>query len=244
MSELPTKSTITSITTTPTANTEPTITAKFIGDTIVAGGPTLCNYSRGLISNTAVEFANFSRDHSCDVIQKIKLKQSYKIGFIRKIIIAAREGIETILKALSPSTIPTWMKAFAKWLAEKIKFLNKMIKDLIEVIDVIKTYVEFAAEMVTWILSLPAHLIELLSTCLKQFLGGIASAISDEFGNIGGNIISAEEMSSITELVSTAKETLSLGQQAITTAVSASTTATNTASSATQFVLPKYKPAI
>lgn len=228
MAELPTKSTITSTSTTPTANTEPTIkVAEFIGDTIIAGGPTLCGYSRALIDKTAEEFTSLSRDHACDISKKIKAKQSLKTGLIAEAINTIRESIEALLKGQSVSSFVTWAAAELRGLVKRLKELKRFIQKIQNMVDAIGYYVKFAAEMVQWILSLPAQLLTLMKDCLTDFLKGIGSLLTETFS--GSDSVSTnykEFESAYSDLKSTYQSVVDATDQVISTAVATVNTAT------------------
>lgn len=227
MAELPTKSTITSTSTTPTANTEPTINAaEFIGDTIVAGGPTLCNYSRALISNTANQFAALSRDHACGIKAKVKGKQAVKTGLIAEMITTAREAIEALLKGESMSTLVSWAACQMRWLVKRLQELKRFIDKIQKMVDAVSYYVVFAAQMAEWILSLPAQLLTLMRDCLTDFLKGMGALLEDTFAGNSSTASFAE--------FDAAYKSLKTSYQAVSTtassALSSATGVLNTAS--------------
>ena len=200
--------------------------AEFVGDTIITGGPTLCNYSRALISNTATEFAALSRDHACDISKKIKAKQSLKTGLIAEAIAAIREGIEALLKGESVSTIVTWAASELRGLVKRLKELKRFIEKIQNMVDAIGYYVKFAAEMVQWIMSLPAQLITLMKDCLTDFLKGIGSLLAETFsGSTGISADYKEFEAAYKDLKTSYQAVVSATDSVISTAVSTLNTA-------------------
>lgn len=201
--------------------------AEFVGDTIIAGGPTLCNYSRGLIENTAEGFAALSRDHACDISKKIKAKQSLKTGLIAEAITAIREGIEALLKGKAMSTVVSWAAAEMRWLVSKLKELKRFIEKIQNMVDAIGYYVKFAAEMVQWIMSLPAQLITLMKDCLTDFAKGLGSLLAETFsGSTGISADYKEFEAAYKDLKTSYQSVVSATDSVISTAVSTLNTAT------------------
>lgn len=201
--------------------------AEFIGDQIIEGGPTLCSYSRGLIEDTAEGFAAISRDHACDISKRIKAKQALKTGFIADMIHMAREAIEALLLSKAVSTLVSWAAAELRGLVKRLKELKRFIEKIQSMIDVLGYYVKFAAEMVQWILSLPAQLIQLMKDCLDDFMKGIGALLTEAFAGSEGISADFEEFElAFKDLKATYKSVVKATDSVISTAVGTLNTVT------------------
>lgn len=220
--------------------------SKFIGNTIVAGGPTLCNYARGLTDNTADYFDALNREHVCGINKKVKGKQALKTGLIAEMIDTTRLAIESGLKALATSSFGTWLACQVRWVVKRLKELKRFIQKVKDMIEVVQYYVVFAAEMVKWISSLPAQIIGFMSQCLKDFAKGVGSLLLD---TITGSDDASKTFDSISTDAKSLGNSLNDLQSTLTDVV---TTTTNTLTAAISVPadmpslksLTKYNPAV
>lgn len=146
--------------------------------------PSAARIPPGQIAGSAIANSNKNVAHVCNVPASIQL-QLYKAGaFGGKIVSAIRKAIKAVLKffGIEPSSnslvqylkkVAAWIKKFTDWL----KDINKYIQGLL-------SYISIVREVISWILSLPAYLMNFFKDCLKQayaaLKAGYLSAIAIE----------------------------------------------------------------
>lgn len=139
------------------------------------GQPSISPTARGVYANTACEQAYNNISHNCDIttdaaFEIAKLKAEV-MGVIRNL----RLAIEAFFSATNVSPVLEQLKQAITNAVNKIKLIQKELKPIVDLIRATEVYIQKAGEIVKYILSLPAHLIALLSDCLSNFSESIVS---------------------------------------------------------------------
>ena len=183
------------------------------------GQPSTSPTARGVYENTALQKAYNNLAHNCDITAEAALAiaklKAEVMGIIRKIRIA----IEALFAGTFAFPVVEQLKQAITSAVNKIKMIVKELKPIVDLIKAIENYIQKAVAIVKYILSLPAHLIEILKTCISTFSAEI--------------IAKGKELTVATSAASTLVKTVSDTVSAINTA-----TTTLTAASVAKVVKP------
>lgn len=151
------------------------------------GNPATHPLARGNILGTGIDAVNNFLDASCDLSFLVNKEIAQARMEILKQIAEARARLEALFASQSTSPLVQYFKQ----LVVKIKKYLKMIKFIIEVIKdliaIARFFLQFAIELVNWVLGLPSRLLELAKRCLSSILGPIGEAVNDVLGAFSSN---------------------------------------------------------
>jgi hypothetical protein len=195
------------------------------------GEPTTSRMSRGVMKGTLTNTTNSLLSSACDVkgpivagIAWAKLKNSEALKAIKDFI------VEYLVPLLGDGTgIITTIMETLKWVASKLRYLNRLLKPVIEWGIRAAQIAAVARAILDWILKLPARFQKFLKNCLSKIIGGIGAIISELFSTsgLGGG--------DFTELKNTFNDTLSALKE---TTISVATVASIPAKIAEGFLNP------
>ena len=176
-------------------------------------GPTTPVTATGNMKNTTIDKLNHDLAHACDFVLDLKKSIGLK-KFIKAIAKAIREGIRKIMQLLgmtdasgSYSTIINKLKK----IAEEIRYIQKTyIQPIIDFEKYVLAVIVKIRAIVQWILSLPARILQLLYTCLKNLLTALANIFSDALSEAGDEVPIGQGQD-FKELVAAAKDTMNAG---------------------------------
>lgn len=173
------------------------------------------------ISGTGVERSNNNRAHVCDIPGALKFQAA--IDKIKAYVdfTALRAAIEGLSDGASSSPLTTQVVNAIKVIRGYVKMVQKGLTFINETIVEIASYLAYVRAMITWILSLPAKLLNMLKQCLAELqaaltgalnFSGSSSIVSELNGLIGDVLKTAQEA----EKVSVAAQSTVTTAQALT----------------------------
>lgn len=130
------------------------------------------------ISGTSVEKSNNNRAHVCDIAQALKFNAA--IEKLKQYLdyIGLRAAIEALSDGASASPFTTQVTNAIKVIRGYVKMINKGLKFVNDTILEIARFLAYVRAMITWILSLPAQLLNMLKQCLAELQAALAGALN------------------------------------------------------------------
>lgn len=170
------------------------------------GQPTTAPAARGVFVNTAYQKAYNNLAHNCDITAEASKQIAKLKAFVMGLVTQARLAIEALFAGTKSSPVFEQVKQAINYIKQKIKLIQKELKPITDALQAVKTYIQLAQDMIKYILSLPAHLKELLKDCLAKFTS-IASVAGQEVTSVVNTIKDAtttvtSTVSSLTEAAS------------------------------------------
>jgi hypothetical protein len=183
------------------------------------GQPSISPTARGVYENTALQKAYNSISHNCDITAEAALAiaklRAEVMGAVKKL----RELIEAFFAATVGSPVFEQIKQAITNAINKIKQIQKELKPIVDLIKAIEKYIQLAAAIVKYILSLPARLIQLLKDCLAKFTSVIDLAKKELLGATSTAASLVKSASTTIDVINTAKDALTKSTTTITKAV-------------------------
>ena len=139
------------------------------------GQPSVSPTARGVYENTACEQAYNNISHNCDITAEASLEIAKLKAEVMGVIRTLRLAIEALFTGTSSFPVIEQLKQAITNAINKIKQIQKELKPIVDLIKATEDYIQKAAAIVKYLLSLPAHLIELLKDCLSNFSASIIS---------------------------------------------------------------------
>ena len=137
------------------------------------GQPSTSPTARGVYENTALQKAYTNLAHNCD----ITIEASFAIAKLKAEVMGIIRNIRLAIEALFISTasfpVVEQLKQAITNAINKVKLIQKELKPIIDLIKATEEYIQKAAAMVKYILSLPGQLVKLLKDCLANFSSAV-----------------------------------------------------------------------
>jgi uncharacterized protein YoxC len=149
------------------------------------GSTNISIYATGLgaTANTGLKKSNQNLAHACDSSSYVGLAISQAGAFGGKVVQAIRDAIKAILKYFGVNPSGSGITNQLKKLAEDIQDATKFIKEITDEITKFISYVNAIKQLLSYILSLPAQLLEYFKDCVallkKQLVAGFQSALDN-----------------------------------------------------------------
>jgi uncharacterized protein YoxC len=138
---------------------------------------------RGATADTGLKKSNQTLSHACDSSSYVGLAISQAGAFGGKVVQAIRDAIKAILKFFGVNPSGSAITNQLKKLAEDIQDATKFIKEITDEITKFISYVNAIKQLLAYILSLPAQLLEYFKDCVallkKQLVAGFQSALDN-----------------------------------------------------------------
>jgi hypothetical protein len=204
-------------------------TPKNNGDTQVSGGVTTSGLARGAIANTTIDKINNSLSHMCDFSTEVKKDNALK-KFLTSIANQVRDAIKQIKIALGadPTGQLSWVASMLNKIKRILDWINKeIVQPIINFEKLVIGYIQKIQAIISWILSLPARLAQMLADCLKALYKLIANTFTDLESSSGG--LSTDLLSTAKSVVSSASSLYSATSLAVTNASTITMTTLNAA---------------
>jgi hypothetical protein len=147
------------------------------------GQPTLAPLARGVVANTAISQSNSNLAHVCDIPAGIKFEIAKLTISVSGFINTLRTEIEALWASSTSSPFADEIRIAIKTIKEKIKQIQKFIRDQLEPLNDIQEFIQSLQELIQYIATLPARIAKFLSECLSAATQGISDAI-----NVGKDI--------------------------------------------------------
>ena len=137
----------------------------------------------GATADTGLKKSNQTLSHACDSSSYVGLSISQAGAFAGKVVQAIRDAIKAILKYFGVNPSGSGITNQLKKLAEDIKDAAKFVKEITDEITKFIAYVNAIKQLLAYILSLPAQLLEYFKDCVallkKQLVAGFQSALDN-----------------------------------------------------------------
>ena len=170
------------------------------------GEPTTPRISRGDVANTAIAITNQNVGHTCHVASEMSRLMNLAKLETSKVVLTVRESISTAL-ASGGSVFPALqgLQSVAKYIADKIVFINSILDQIIEPIQKVITAVAEIRAIIEYILSLPAKIVAYLQKCLDELYAALYKGAFGILGTItsGADGLETSELSALATSVST-----------------------------------------
>jgi hypothetical protein len=141
------------------------------------GQPTLAPLARGQVANTAISQANSNLAHVCDIPAGIKFEIAKLTISVSGFINTLRTEIEALWASSTSSPFADEIRIAIKTIKEKIKQIQKFIRDQLEPLKDIEEFIKTLQELIVFIATLPARIAKFLNECLSAATQGISGAI-------------------------------------------------------------------
>lgn len=197
----------------------------------VVGEPNVPRQTRGDIEGTGIEVSNKNITHVCDVSAEMSRAAAWVRLQYSTVVEAVRKAIRAILAALgaSPEGVSSRLKEIAAAIKREAKKVKKFLDDVNAAIEVFNNFIKHVNDMIKWILSLPAKLVQLLQDCLKELQKSLSKSFSELFStSVGGSSFSA-----INDIAKTAQSTVNQLSTTVNNAVAAAQNAASVVTSVT-----------
>lgn len=157
--------------------------------------PTTPILSRGTIVGTGIQFSNENRDHVCDVAVYIRRSMAGARFYVGQVAQAIREAIKALLKSLGFEPAAGGIANYIKSLAQYVKRLTRLISDINDAVDVFVGKVREIRAIIEYILALPANLLAMFQSCLKEAYAELAAGFLSIASEIAGPDSTSNELS-------------------------------------------------
>jgi hypothetical protein len=186
----------------PKANNSPKLPTSIKNDRV--GESNVPALGRELIVATGIEISNKNRSHACDTTPYIRRSMGYARGISRQVAAAIRAAIKAFLKVIGSATPSgAGVAGIIKSLAQAIKRITAIIKDINSALDAFITQVAYIKSIINYIINLPANLLAIFKKCLAEAYAELNAgfmAIASDFD--------LTTIPDVDEIVKSAKEAL------------------------------------
>lgn len=130
------------------------------------------------LSGTSVQKSNSNRAHVCDIANALRFETA--IEKLKQFLefMGIRAAIEALSDGASSSPLTTQVVNAIKVIRGYVQMINKGLKFVNETILEIARYLAYVRAMITWILSLPAQLLNMLKQCLAELQAALTGALN------------------------------------------------------------------
>jgi hypothetical protein len=129
------------------------------------------------IKGDIVKYMDSLREHACDWTIGMRKEMSDIRSKIALWIQAIRAAIDAALTALFGSPFMQTIKKAIAWIKAKVRLIKKIARIIQEKIAYYLDYLRAVLELIEFILTLPAQLLEMFQKCLTQLLGDFGATI-------------------------------------------------------------------
>lgn len=158
------------------------------------------NYnSNPAYKGSTVELADKNRVHVCSISQSTKQAIYEFVLLVRQAIAAIREKLEAYFASESTSPLIQTIRNKIRKFAKELKRILKFVKVIKKLITAIQELIRLAAEILKWLLSLPAIIASIVAQCASELISELKSAIA---GGIVSGIVSDTQPPTIIDRLS------------------------------------------
>jgi hypothetical protein len=131
-----------------------------------------------------VKYMDGLREHACDWTIGMRKEMSDIRSKIALWIQAIRAAIDAALTALFGSPFMQTVKKAIAWIKAKVRLIKKIARIIQEKIAYYLDYLRAVLELIEFILTLPAQLLQMFQKCLTELLGDFGATIKAAVGLI------------------------------------------------------------
>lgn len=148
---------------------------------------------------STIELADKNRVHVCSISQSTKQAIYEFVLLVRQAIATIRETLEAYFASESTSPLIQTIRNKIRKFAKELKRILKFVKIIKKLVTAIQELIKLAAEILKWILSLPAILASIVAQCAAELIAELKSAIA---GGIVSGIVSDTQPPTIVDRLS------------------------------------------
>lgn len=148
---------------------------------------------------STIELADKNRVHVCSISQSTKQAIYEFVLLVRQAISAIREKLEAYFASESTSPLIQTIRNKIRKFARELKRILKFVKVIKKLITAIQELIRLAAEILKWLISLPAIIASIVAQCASELISELKSAIA---GGIVSGVVSDTQPPSIIDRVS------------------------------------------
>ena len=127
---------------------------------------------------STIELADKNRVHVCSISQSTKQAIYEFVLLVRQAVSAIREKLEAYFASESTSPLIQSIRNKIRKFAKELKRILKFVKVIKKLITAIQELIRLAAEILKWLLSLPAIIASIVAQCASELISELKSAIA------------------------------------------------------------------
>lgn len=177
----------------PVENSPPSVLN--VDDKPLTGNPTISILASGNanVRETGLKKSNDTVVHVCNMPMIVMRAINMAGAMGGQIVMAIRKAIKEVLAALNINPSGNGIVSYLKKIANYIKDMTKFVKDITKFVNGLVIYVNMIKQLIQYILSLPAKLIEFFKDCLQQAYAELKKGYLDAISSVAGTGDSSSE---------------------------------------------------
>lgn len=156
----------------------------------------------GIIDGTGTQIANQNKKHVCDTTIYIERAVAYAKAMGGQLVLAVRNAIRAIMKALGINPGSNGIIEFLKKVKEYADEFTEWMKEIQNDINAFLTGVQKIQALIAYILSLPGELIKYFLGCIKEAYAELSAAFLQVISDVGSE--ASDESKQLTDSLKSA----------------------------------------